>query len=223
MIRIPLVRVCLSRTGWFQFTIWVDDYVTGRIVLHFLQQFMTSTQFVTFNNCLKVCYQGLNRFELWGPILDSHLRTSLRWRLQVPCVVISWLMFGDVLSLPMVAGDLLWLVCIQTNVLRVVLAGLSVCLVGGYCYSQTTTKTAAAATSTYLSSMFSGKFIVFSAILSLGSVYDPSFNDCFTRHQRILRHTSHFIAGVLSMYTGSLHDQQVAIPSTHSIETFGEQ
>jgi hypothetical protein len=182
---------------------------------------MTSTQFVTFNNCLKVCYQRLNHFELWMPILDPHLNTSLPLRLQVPCVVISWLMFGDVLSLPMVAGDLLWLVCIQTNVLRVVLAGLSVCLVGGYCYSQTTTKTAAAATSTYLSSMFSGKFIV-AAILSLGYVCDTSFHDCFTSLSRSSRHTSHCIAGVLSMYTGSLHDQQVAIPSTRSIESYGE-
>ncbi len=88
------------------------------------------------------------------------------------------------------------------------LAGLSVCLIGGYCYSQTTA--AAATNASASSSTFSGKFII-AAIVSLGCILHLVYHTLHvTRHSLVSRHASHRVVGVLSMYTGSLHEQQVA-------------
>ena len=125
---------------------------------------MSPTQFVTFNNCLKVgfCYRMFvssgfeTRIEAqvyyyWFRFLASFfhgscLVTFCHCQCCQVCRVLCrfWSDWGVIYD---------------------VITGLSVCLVGGYCYAQTTTATKISSSPSPLS----GKFII-AAILSLGCI-----------------------------------------------------
>ena len=140
---------------------------------------------------------------------DTRLRASLPLWLQGPCVIISWFMFGDVLSIPMLSGDLCWQVFIQVRcymwctyrVERVSCRGLLLC-------------------PNNYSKIISNKNIFIRVILVrqihrccyfITRSHTPKSITCPMPSSHAASLTPHCIAGVLSMCIGSLHHQQVLL------------
>ncbi len=208
MIRIPLVCVRLSCAGLFssfEFELIVKWQSVWFYIL-FSNSWLRlnlSRSIIVWRCIIRVYIVLSYGFDFWNRhwgIKSRHgirfLASPFRGLCLVTFCLCKWF------QVPCVCG--LWS---KWHVNWNALAGLSVCLFGGYCYSQSTA--AAATNTTSSSSTFSGKIIV-AAILSLGCILHWVFHTLHVK--RHSRHASRRVVGVLSMFTGSLHDQQVAKP-----------
>ncbi len=149
---------------------------------------MSPTQFVTFNNCLKVgfCYTMF---------VSSGFETRDEARVYYYGFRFLASLFHGSCLVTFCLYQCFQVICVgkfssKWGVICDVCTGLSVCLIGGYCYAQTTTATPSATKRSPSLSSLSGKFIV-AAILSLGCILpNPSLVPRHHRTPQVSRHTA---------------------------------
>ncbi len=149
---------------------------------------MSPTQFVTFNNCLKVglCYIMS---------VSSGFETRVYARVyHYGFRFLASLFHGSCLA-TFCLYQCFQVICVgkfssRWGVICDAHTGLSVCLVGGYCYAQTTTAKSSATKTSSSASSLSVKFIV-AVILSLGRILpNPSPVPCHHHTPQVSRHTA---------------------------------